>query len=145
MIGGRGPTMARRRLQAEAVLRILGGRLGASPGDAAWVVLGDLNDYLSSSGFAPLLGQLWLENIGERLPAAERWTHYYGGGDEYRQLDYLLLSRMLAEANPNTLPIIVRHGLPRRAKRYAGPRFAGVGENRPKASDHSPVVFELEL
>jgi len=146
MVGGRGPTMARRKLQAEAVVRILQDRFGANPGTAAWVVLGDLNDYMPSTGLEPLLGQPWLENVVERIPAqGERWTHYWDGDDEYRHLDYILLSKKLADANPNAVPDIIRKGQPRRASRYTGERFTGVGENRPKASDHCPVAITLNV
>jgi predicted extracellular nuclease len=145
MVGGRAQTMARRKLQAEAVVRILKARFGKNPGKAAWVVLGDLNDYVPSSGLDPLLGQPWLENVVERLPDQERWTHYYGGKKEYRQLDYLLLSKALARANPQAVPDIERRGMPRRATRYTGPRFPGVGRKEPKASDHSPVVIEIDI
>jgi endonuclease/exonuclease/phosphatase family metal-dependent hydrolase len=138
--------MARRQIQSEAVVRILKERFGEDPGKAPWIVAGDLNDYLPSSGLAPLLGQRWLENvIGRIADPDDRWTHYWDDGDEYTQLDYLLLSRTLAEANPSAVPTIVRKGMPRRATRYAGPRFDGVGDNTPKASDHCPVVIELEI
>lgn len=121
MMGGRGPTMARRQIQSEAVVRILKERFGADPGKAAWIVAGDLNDYLPSTGLDPLLGQPWLENVVERITDPDdRWTHYWDDGDEYTQLDYLLLSRTLAKANPNAVPEIVRNGTPRRATRYTG-------------------------
>jgi predicted extracellular nuclease len=119
---------------------------GPDPGKAAWIVAGDLNDYLPSTGLPPLLGQPWLENIVERIADPnDRWTHHWDDGDEYTQLDNLLLSRALAKANPNAVQVMVRNGMPWRATRYTGPRFDGVGENRPKASDHCPLVIELEL
>ncbi|MFQ5846350.1 MAG: endonuclease/exonuclease/phosphatase family protein [Candidatus Methylomirabilales bacterium] len=145
MVGGRARTMARRKVQAEAVRRILQDRFGNDPGTAAWVVLGDLNDYLPSAGLEPLLGQPWVENVVGRLPEHERWTHYYDGRREYRQLDYLLLSKALARANPKAVPAIERRGMPRRATRYTGPRFDGVGQNDPKASDHCPTVIEINI
>jgi endonuclease/exonuclease/phosphatase family metal-dependent hydrolase len=145
MIGGRAQTMARRKVQAEAVVRILKERFGEDPGKAAWVVLGDLNDYLPSAGLEPLLGQPWLENVVERLPEPERWTHYYDGKKEYRQLDYILLPKTLARTNLDAVPQIERGGLPRRATQYTGPRFPGVGQNEPKASDHCPVVIQIDI
>lgn len=147
MVGGRARTMARRRVQAEAVVRILEGRFGPEPGGEAFVVLGDLNDYLPSRGLEPLAGRGWLENVVEtRIPNPdERWTHYYKGRNEYRQLDYILLSRALAEANRDAVPYIERRGLPKRAKRAKEDRFEGVGKNKPKASDHCPVVIEIRL
>lgn len=145
MVGGRAQTMARRRLQAEAVVRILKERFGSDPGEAAWVVLGDLNDYLPSPGLEPLLGQPWVENVVARLPQPERWTHYYDDRQEYKQLDYLLLSKVLARANPQAVPEIERRGMPKRATEYTGPRFEGVGRNEPKASDHCPVVIEIAV
>lgn len=144
MMGGRAETMERRRLQAEQVKQILKQQFGQNPGGKAWVVLGDLNDYLPSQGLAPLLGQSWLENVVDRIPDAQnRWTHYYDDQEEYRQLDYLLLSKALADANPGAIPEIERQGMPRRAERCTGKRFPGVGWNDPKASDHCPVVIEI--
>lgn len=145
MVGGRAQTMPRRKVQAEAVVRILKDLFGSDPGEAAWVVVGDLNDYLPSTGLEPLLGQPWVENVVERLPGPERWTHYYNGKQEYRQLDYILLSKALACANLNAAPEIERGGLARRATQYIGPRFPGVGQNEPKASDHCPVVIEIDV
>lgn len=146
MLGGRAQTMARRKVQAQKVVQILKARFGANPGAKAWVVLGDLNDYLPSSGLAPLLGQTWLVNVIERIPNAQnRWTHYYAAEKEYKQLDYILLSKSLADANPNAIPDIVRQGLPHRATLYTGPRFPGVGQNSPKASDHCPVAITIDV
>lgn len=147
MIDGRDETMAKRKMQAQEVGKILKERFGHSPGQAEWVVLGDLNDYSPSPGLAPLLDQPWLENVVETriLDQNERWTHYWDDKDEYRQLDYILVSRALAAKNPDAIPTIERQGLPRRASRYTGKRFNGVGENKPKASDHCPVAIRLEL
>ena len=135
-------TMAKRQRQASAVASILKQRFGEDPGDGHWVVLGDLNDYPPSEGLAPLIEQPWIENVVGRLPTDRRWTHHYSHGDEYHQLDYILPSRRIADLNPDSLPTIERRGLPRRAE-LAGPnRFRGVGGDRPKASDHCPVVWE---
>ncbi len=117
------------------------------------MVLGDLNDHLDDdaqgpSGVRSLVRWEAIENVVDRLPEPERWTHFYGGSARdglepaYRQLDYLLPSRRLAELNPG-MPQIERRGQPGRALRYGGERFTGVGRNRPKASDHCPIVFEL--
>lgn len=138
-------TMATRQAQATRVVEILQERFGPDPGTGTWIVLGDLNDYLPSAGLEPLLEQPWLENMMQRLPAEERWTHYFARGDKYNQLDYVLVSRSLAQANPQAVPEIERRGLPQRAQRSRERRFGGVGHNHPKASDHCPVAIELEI
>lgn len=79
----------------------------------------------------------------ERLPPEEQWTHFYDKGKEYRQLDYILLSKALDERARHPRPTIMRQGLPLRATRYTGPRLPGVGLNRPKASDHAAVVVDI--
>jgi endonuclease/exonuclease/phosphatase family metal-dependent hydrolase len=146
MMDGRQETMARRKEQSELVAKILRERFGPNPGNKAWVVLGDLNDYLPSSGLQPLVGQPWAVNVVDRVPNAnDRWTHYWDDEEEYRQLDYILLSKSLADANPNAVPEIERRGLPKRAARYTGPWFAGVGQNEPKASDHCPLAIEINV
>ncbi len=57
----------------------------------------------------------------------------------------LLVSPALARENPDAVPEIIRMGQPYRARRYEGPRFPRVGWDRPKASDHCPVVVELSV
>lgn len=112
-------------------------------------MLGDFNDYMESDAQGePAIGDLvgWdqVENVVDRLPAGDRWTHYYDDRDDYKQLDYLLPSTALAAASPG-LPEIVRVGLPLRATRHQGERVRGVGEHAPKASDHCPVVLTVRL
>jgi endonuclease/exonuclease/phosphatase family metal-dependent hydrolase len=149
MLGGRAATRERREVQCAAVKKIVTDRFGASAGTKPFIVLGDFNDYLEAdaqgaTGIDELVAWDQVENVVERLPAPERWTHYFAGRGEYHQLDYMLLSRSLAEANPDA-PEIMRKGQPLRADRYQGPHFAGVGQDRPKASDHCPVVMPLSL
>ncbi|HKY95999.1 MAG TPA: endonuclease/exonuclease/phosphatase family protein [Kiloniellales bacterium] len=117
-----------------------------------WIVAGDFNDFyhrdgapLEGHGLQPLLESGLVVDPMERLPKLERWTHFYPGDRSYNQLDFLLLSPALAARNPEALPEPIRQGLPYRAERAQGPRFPRVGWDRPKASDHSPVVIELEV
>ena len=149
MMGGRANTRARRVVQVEETLRIIKHRFGRSAGREPFVVLGDFNDYMQTdSEGEPAIRQIvdWgqVENVVRRLPAEERWTHYYDDRDKYTQLDYLLPSKSPAEASSDP-PEIMRKGLPRRADRYSGPRLRGVGENQPKASDHCAVVATLSF
>ena len=85
-----------------------------------------------------------------RKPLDERWTHYFAGNTScglprsFRQLDYILLSKALAE-NSNAEPEIIRKGLPKAADKYMGPRFEGIGLKQPKASDHCPIVMDIKI
>lgn len=149
MLGGRAKTRDKRRRQVAEVIELVKARFGKSPGKERFIVLGDFNDYLEKdeqgeSGIDELVGWDEVENVVARRPADDQWTHFYAGGNDYRQLDYMLLSKSLAKANDGE-PEIMRKGAPLRAKRYTGERFPGVGEDRPKASDHCPVVMEVAV
>ncbi len=65
--------------------------------------------------------------------------------DKYKQLDYLLVCKQLAQhsVNAHALPLLIRGGQPKRATRVTQEHFAGVGWNRPKASDHCPLAIDL--
>ena len=152
---GRKITRAKRQKQAGTVRDIVIQRFGPNAAQHPFIVLGDLNDYLETdaqgkTGIGELVEWDQVVNVVDRLPAEERWTHFFKGNKKcktpaaYRQLDYLLLSKALADANGKR-PEIVRQGMPKRANRYGGPRFAGVCQDRPKASDHCPVVMELTV
>ena len=151
--GGRARTRAVRVRQCQAVIDIVRARFGPHPGQYPWAILGDFNDYLAHdeqgrSGIEELV--LWpeLQNVVARLPADERWTHFFRGRADrglaptYQQLDYLLLSQRLARLNPLP-PHIERRGQPGRASRHSGSRLEGVGLDRPKASDHCPIAMDF--
>jgi endonuclease/exonuclease/phosphatase family metal-dependent hydrolase len=149
MIKSREETREKRERQAAGVKTIIEGRFGANPTSENFIVLGDLNDYLEpddqgESGIKGLLEWDQVENVIARRAPENRWTHYWAGGNDYKQLDYLLLSKSLAEVS-HCEPEIMRKGMPKRATKYTGERFDGVGENKPKASDHCPVVMEIEV
>jgi len=135
----------RRNEQAGAVARIVDSWWKAERYHGNFVVLGDLNDYPGrGTALGSLLNHKALVNVVQRLPANDRWTHHYAQGGRYQQLDYLLLSKALADANPHP-PEIMRKGMAYRVARYERQRFEEVGENHPKASDHAPVWMEVEL
>lgn len=155
MAGGREDTQWQREEQSRAVRDIIESAF-EEPAKEDWMIVGDLNDYYldengqrleaSNTGLAPLEIARFCRDMFENLPDDEpRWTHYWSGGDEYRQLDYLLASPNLYKKNKDTVPEIVRRGMPYRARQYDGPRWARVGRSRPKASDHCPVVASMRI
>lgn len=102
----------------------------------------------------------------EALPPHERWTHFRRYWSEKAQallethmpLDQILLSPALAAANPHPRVEMVRRGLPyrvpldpREADRSiahlatTADRYPRIGWDRPKASDHCPVIATLEI
>lgn len=171
-LDGRSATMPVRIAEASAVRHIIEQRFGrGSTASKRWAICGDLNDYrerLVITGEAPeplyfqhvreesssvdvLTADGFCENVVERLPERERWTLYHTRGPQERhlcQLDYLLLSPALASANANAVPEIVRNGQPYRTPFPPGQeveRYPRTGWDRPKASDHCPVVIELDI
>lgn len=149
MMDGRDETRPKRERQALQVKDIITNRFGSKAGDHPFIVLGDFNDYLEtdeqgSPAIEGLVKWAQVENVVARLPLDERWTHYYKKKKAYKQLDYMLLSKCLAGKTRNA-PEIERRGLPLRAVKYEGKRFPGVGNDKPKASDHCPVVFSISI
>ncbi len=148
MMGGRKKTRARRMDQAKAVKAIIKSRFGTKAGNHPFIVLGDLNDYMKtdsqgSPGINSIVKWNQVENVVNRLPDDERWTHFYPRNKSYHQLDYILVSKSLAKKVKKVA--IERRGIPKRAERFTGKRFKNVGKNDPKASDHCPVVIELKI
>lgn len=142
-------TFGKRELQAAEVKKIIEARFGPNPGSEPFIVMGDLNDYLETdeegeSAIKSLVEWDQVENVIARWAPKERWTHYWSWKDDYKQLDYLLLSQSLAKASSGA-PEIMRKGLPKKATAYKGERFAGVGFEWPRASDHCPVVMEINV
>ena len=145
MMGGRLSTKPRRQEQVERVAEIITQRWESANYEGNYIVLGDFNDYVDNdTSLGALIDHPGLVNVSNRIQEDERWTHYWAGGNEYRQLDFILLSKSLADNSTNS-PAIMRQGLPWRAERYTGDRFDLVGENHPKASDHCPIYMDLEL
>ncbi len=165
-------TMPIRVAEAKAVRHIISSRFGSNPSNRInFAICGDMNDFaeklvisgdkrngfvfdhmeedesplsvFSKGGFA--------EDVVGRRPENDRWTHYHARGPQERhlvQLDYIWLSPHLAQSNQNAVPEIVRAGQPYRTIFPPGQdveRYPRVGWDRPKSSDHCPVVVELNL
>jgi endonuclease/exonuclease/phosphatase family metal-dependent hydrolase len=149
---GRKNTREKRVQQTAEVKKIVQARFGSNPGTAAWAVVGDLNDFLgaaqgTTSGITDLVTWSEVENVVDRLPVPERWTHFFDrapvGEPRVRQLDYILLSTSLA-AGTSAVPTIERRGLSTKATEAPGPRFPNVTANE-TASDHCPVAIDVTL
>ncbi len=171
-VDGRRYTMPIRRAEAKAVRRIIEGRFGAGNTDSKrFVICGDMNDYQervdvigrrrtgysfshedeSESALDEFSRDGFAENVVRRRDPLDRWTLYHARGPEEQwlcQLDYIWLSPDLARTNAGRLPEIIRNGQPFRTVFPPGQeveRYPRTGWDRPKASDHCPVVMELDL
>lgn len=169
MGGGKERTRGLRQLEALGVRQIIERKFD-DPAQAMWMVAGDLNDYRQfvevspgqvrggapteterrpeggeSSGLDPLLDDGFSVNLVERRDRFDQWTHYYAPERIKSQLDYLLASPALASSFSDA-PEIIRGGQPFRVPNTDHiARFPRIGWDRPKASDHCPVVVELEI
>ncbi|POO57720.1 endonuclease/exonuclease/phosphatase family protein [Agrobacterium rosae] len=165
-------TMPVREAEVKAIRRIIENRFGADKARSMnFAICGDMNDYqervavsgnrrtgysftpvkeersaldiLSKDGFAinPML----------RRDEMDRWTLYHSRGPQEQhlcQLDYIWLSPHLAEINYTSTPEIIRGGQPYRTVFPSGQEvelYPRTGWDRPKASDHCPVVMLLDL
>lgn len=172
-MNGRDFTMPIRIAETKAIRHIICQSFGseAVARESNFAICGDLNDYQSKitvsgnkkSGFVftpesepvsslnMLLSDGFAVNVLERLSPLEQWTTYHSRGPDERQLaqlDYVLLSPALAAKNQNSKPDIIRQGQPYRViapEGQIGERFPRIGWDRPKASDHCPVVISIEL
>lgn len=169
---GRGASLPVRRAEALAVRHIVAKRFGTSPASRAnFAICGDMNDYMEKieiSGdkrngfvFTPMqepdsAAQVFMEggfaeNVVRRRAENDRWTHFHARGPQDRhlsQLDYIWLSPHLATINRDKVPEIIRAGQPYRTIFPPGQeveRYPRTGWDRPKASDHCPVVIDLDL
>jgi len=168
---GRTWTMPVRDAEARAVRQIIEKKFKGKTDDKRWLVCGDLNDYRSRivvggdrhdgyrfetveetvSGFDPLIEGGFSSNLSDRMPDIEQWTLYHSRGPQERhlcQLDYLLASPSLAQKNLKAVPEIIHNGQPWRTPLPEGQgveRYPRTGWDRPKASDHSPLVVELNI
>lgn len=171
-LDGRSASMPVRVAEATAVRRIIEARFGAERAAAKrWTICGDVNDYRervviegdmhegwrfrpvteAHSSLDVLTADGFAVNVVERRAVLDRWTLYHtrGPGEQHLcQLDYLLLSPALARTNALAVPEIVRAGQPWRTPFPPGQeveRYPRTGWDRPKASDHCPVVMALDL
>jgi predicted extracellular nuclease len=118
------PSEERRVSQAAAVRRRAAALAESNP-QAGVIVLGDLNDFEFSAPLAALRENRLLENLMETIPASERYTYNFQGNSQ--TLDHFLVARGRFHAARAT--VFHRHA-----------DFPSAG----RASDHDPVVAELE-
>ena len=169
---GRNSTLPVRFAEAKAVRQLVSKRFGTPPSSRAnYAICGDMNDYMERidilgdkrNGFAfrhehesvsaldAFSDAGFAENVVCRRPEQDRWTHFHSRGPQERhlcQLDYIWLSPHLASTNRKAIPEIIRAGQPYRTIFPPGQsvdRYPRTGWDRPKASDHCPVVVELGL
>lgn len=171
-VDGRTSTMPVREAEAKAVRHIIENRFGRDQSSRRnFVICGDMNDYQErvdvvgdrrhgyhfdpKEGLASALDVFshdgFAENAMLRRDVLDRWTLFHARGPQEQhlcQLDYIWLSRHLAEANPNAVPDVIRNGQPFRTPFPPGQeveRYPRIGWDRPKASDHCPVAITLHL
>lgn len=171
-VDGKTYTMPVRMAEAKAVRQIIEQRFGKGRTDhKRFCILGDFNDYQEKivvegnrrtgytfkhvkeqeSALDVFLSDGFVDNVVNRRDVLDRWSLYHTRGPHLQhlcQLDYILLSPALINKNPSQKPDIVRHGQPHRTVFPDGQQvelYPRTGWDRPKASDHCPVVMSLKL
>ncbi|MFD1326336.1 endonuclease/exonuclease/phosphatase family protein [Mycoplana ramosa] len=171
-LDGRSATMPVRTAEARAVRRIIEDRFGAgNTANKHFAICGDMNDYQEKllvegdrrngytfrrveeerSGIDAFTRDGFVENPMLRRAEDDRWTLFHNMGPDDRhlcQLDYILLSPALSRRNHTRVPEIIRAGQPYRTTFPPGQaveRYPRIGWDRPKASDHCPVVMTLDI
>jgi endonuclease/exonuclease/phosphatase family metal-dependent hydrolase len=134
-----------RRAEALAVRHVVG-RSVPDPAAGLWLALGDFNAH-DAAGVDDLaaLTHGFAIDLSARIPDAERWTYFQTHDAVYSCPDRLFASPALARKCPAARPQILRMGMSRSASAYDGPRYAEVGERRPRASDHAFIMIDLDL
>jgi endonuclease/exonuclease/phosphatase family metal-dependent hydrolase len=154
MSGGRDKTKCVREAETKAVRRIIEDKF-PNPDTEDWLILGDMNDYTHVKGVANnthSLGEFsrggFAQDLVGFMAKEDRWTHYWSSENQQRQLDYIWASPAIIAKNTNPKPKvkIIRGGMPHRVPDLEKVvRFPRVGFDRPKASDHCPVVAEFKV
>jgi endonuclease/exonuclease/phosphatase family metal-dependent hydrolase len=149
MIYTRKDTKERRQAQVERVAEIIDERFKGNDYEDHFIVLGDFNDYIKGdTALKALINHTKLHNITKGEDENDCFTHFYSKENEYRQLDFILLSpslnELVVEKNGNKYEI-ERRGLPWRAEKVTQDRFDNVGWDEPKASDHCPIAVYLDI
>lgn len=100
------------------------------------------------SGIDPLLDDGFGVNLVEELDTFDQWSLFYTHKSTKSQLDYVIASPALAELvsrSPRS-PRFIRKGQPYRVPNTdAVDRYPRIGWDRPKASDHCPLVVEFDI
>ena len=135
-----------RQAEARGVRRIIEARF-ASPAEAWWMILGDLNEFArdansSESAIRPLT-QGFAVDLMTRLEEGADWTFRDPETRMRSHPDAMLASPALARAFPDVRPAIFRAGMDPDAAAARGPRFEAVRATRPHASDHAAIYADF--
>jgi len=95
------------------------------------------------SGLDPLLADGFGVDLLADLDPLDRWTHFYAADRHKTQLDHIIASPAMARRQVGPVEVI-RSGMPFRVPATDDiARYPRIGWDRPKASDHCPVVVEF--
>jgi len=136
---------ARRKRQADRVAEILNTDYNLETDLVA--VLGDFNDTPDSTALQDLLALPNLTDVFVRagVPDADRWTYYYHSRKQKTQIDFILVSKPLADALEKVE--VMRRGMTGVVQGYVQgvAPYPSMTSWRQAASDHAGLVAEFAL